>query len=389
MILQFFSAENEARKKLKMNQKHSINENLETRVEKPLQYALNISQKNWENQWELNFAQEKNKQLFLKRVLKVFASNPEKDGNSFSFLNQAKKMFGKKFHPFLEQLCWEIPLTLETKQNSSYDGSAKFLFKTNDGFLIESVLIQEKNRTTLCVSSQVGCAQGCSFCHTGKMGLQKNLNTAEIVSQFILACVYSNSIPTNIVFMGMGEPLDNIESVKGAIQIFSHDFCFKISSNKITVSTVGIPEKIEEFLNTESCGLALSLHSPFEAERSKIIPTNRKYSLHSVLNVMKKFNKRFMIQYTLIQNVNDSDIHANELVKILQGMNVFVNLIPLNEHSSTAFARPDLTKIYNFRSTLKNQGIVCTIRFSKGNDIDAACGQLVDKFQGRSTSHVT
>ena len=287
------------------------------------------------------------------------------------------------------------PLEIDEVSVSEFDASAKFIFKLQCGLLVESVLIPEKSHFTLCVSSQVGCAQGCTFCQTGRMGLKKSLSTAEIVGQLFQAQIWLNENKdlyekthklfqiSNIVFMGMGEPLDNLDNVLSSIEIFTDSKGFNLSPNKITVSTVGLLPQLERFLNERPSCLALSLHSPFEEQRSRVMPVNKRSPLPKVLKAMRRlqphFNRPYMIQYTLLRGVNDSIEHAEELVKLLSDMKVKINLIPLNEHEGAAFRRPDLNNIYQFQQYLKEKGFVTTVRLSKGRDIEAACGQLIKK----------
>jgi 23S rRNA (adenine2503-C2)-methyltransferase len=367
---------------VKIRESHTIL-NISDGTAKPA--AIGLSPDEWLSFFTEHFPQEKNIGLLVERALRVW---PDAVAKGLPQSAEPLSSFGQRFlNKLQETFSWAPALELVTVQTSQLDGSRKYLFRTFDNLLVETVLIPEPERFTVCLSTQVGCAQGCTFCHTGKMGLKRNLTAAEIVSQFFLAqCLAESSSPTiasNIVFMGMGEPLDNLTELKKSLRIFTHPKGFRLSANKVTVSTVGLPEQIEELLTTEKCGLALSLHSPFESERSRILPTNRKHSLASVLAVMKKFNKRYMIQYTLLRGVNDSQSHAEELALILKDMNVLVNVIPLNEHESTQFRRPELNHVTQFQSALKKLGLVCTVRLSKGRDIEAACGQLVDKYSSR------
>ena len=275
---------------------------------------------------------------------------------------------------------------------SSKDRSVKFLIKLKeDASYIESVLIPEKNRVTLCLSTQVGCRQACSFCHTGRMGLKRNLDASEIVSQYLLAFNFLNKNKEelsfskfairNIVFMGMGEPLDNIKELNKAISILSDKNGINLSEKRMTVSTVGVLPNLREFLETSYANVAISVHSPFEDERSKIVIANRKWPLKDILETLRhsvKIKERtFFIQYTLINGVNDSLDHAHKLADILKNIPSKINLIPLNEHDATSFKKPKIDRVHEFRQVLMKAGFVTTIRFSKGEDIFAACGQLI------------
>ncbi len=291
----------------------------------------------------------------------------------------------------------EVRLPSATKiQVSRYDQSVKFLFEMVDGSLVESVLMPERRRVTLCVSSQVGCRQACTFCHTGRMGLRRNLEAGEIVSQLVAANRWIASHPnwlvdlglpplqrvTNIVFMGMGEPLDNVDAVADAITIMTDPLGSGLALRRISVSTAGHLEGLAQMLSRHpDVRLAISIHSPFDAERSKIMPINRRWPLLDVLTALREaqtqINHGILIQYTMIRGVNDSLRHAEELVRITAGLKVKVNLIPLNEIDPSRFASPAATAIEAFRDHLHHSGLRVMIRYSKGQDISAACGQLV------------
>lgn len=279
---------------------------------------------------------------------------------------------------------------------SRYDRSVKFLFRLEDGSMIESVLMPERRRVTLCVSSQVGCRQACTFCHTGRMGLLRNLDAGEVVGQVVAANRWIAANPgwledlnlpsfqriTNIVFMGMGEPLDNVDSVAGAITIMTDPLGLGLALRRISVSTAGHLEGMAKLLAIHpDVRLAISLHSPFEAERSKIMPINRKWPLGDVLRALREAPTQnqhgVLIQYTMIDGVNDSLRHAEELVRVTNGLNVKVNLIPLNEIDPSRFRGPAAAAVESFRDHLHGAGIRVMVRYSKGQDIAAACGQLV------------
>jgi 23S rRNA (adenine2503-C2)-methyltransferase len=300
-------------------------------------------------------------------------------------------------------------LVLEHSIQSPEDGSFKLIFRLpGTDFRIESVLMPERGRLTLCVSSQVGCAQGCHFCQTGKMGLLRQLSTAEIVAQVVLAnrhWVLANAhgessltVPpgfgaprvTNVVFMGMGEPLDNLDAVLKACEILSDPWGLGIGISKITVSTVGLPGQMKRLLSESKVQLALSLHSPFDEQRSRMMPINRRYPITELLAVFRthlRHGSHAFIQYTLIRNVNDSIEHAAALGELLREVPCKINLIPLNEHDGAAFRRPSLETIVGFSQVLRSMGFVVTVRLSKGRGIDAACGQLVKKVIGAKSTH--
>ncbi len=307
----------------------------------------------------------------------------------------------KKLHPTLSaQFDFLPPLDLATIEQSNADASAKLLLRLKrDGSLIESVLVPERERLTLCISTQVGCKQACVFCHTGLQGFTRNLTTDEIVGQIVLAEWLRKNHPsfqnsplsnykgiTNVVMMGMGEPLDNLENVLPACEILVSEQGLRLSCNKVTVSTVGILPALDTFLAASRASLALSLHSPFSRERTALVPANRKSPLDAIVETLKKHahssNREYFIQYMLAQGVNDSDKHAAAIASLFQGVPVKINLIPLNPHEGTSLARPTVAAVYAFQQKLKALGLVATVRLSKGRDIAAACGQLVARHQG-------
>ncbi len=309
---------------------------------------------------------------------------------------QNENTFPEKLKTHLNQNYYIEPLKISSQRISGYDDSVKFLFELDDKLLIETVLMPEKSRLTLCVSSQVGCAQGCVFCHTGRMGLSRNLTASEIVGQVSSVQKWIAEHPqwpqfmqlnnhkkiSNVVFMGMGEPLDNVQNVSQALFILTDPFGFNLSKKKISISTAGHLDGLKSLLQIHpDAALALSVHSPFEIERSKILPINKIFPLHTVLSFLKAVSTTgILIQYTLISNVNDSPLHALELVKILAGMNVKINLIPLNPIEPSRLTGSGQEKIQEFRKILYDNGLRTMIRYSKGQDILGGCGQLASKF---------
>ena len=224
---------------------------------------------------------------------------------------------------------FEIGLSLPIQTQVSEDGTQKLLFKTNNGKLIESVLIPDDDRLTLCISSQVGCKMNCDFCMTGKMGFQDNLSVNEILNQ-VYASPNSEAL-TNIVFMGMGEPLDNYENVMKTIEILSADYSLAWSPKRITLSTIGVTPKLERFLEESGCHLAISLHSPIAEQRQTIMPIEKKYPIEEIIELLKKYDwskqRRLSFEYIMFDGVNDSLIYARELIKLLSGIYCRVNLI--------------------------------------------------------------
>lgn len=283
-------------------------------------------------------------------------------------------------------------LSTSAFEESEDDASKKFLLRLEDGKEVEMVLIPEKDRWTLCVSSQVGCAQKCIFCHTGTMGLIRNLRAEEIVAQVVTANEWLRENPvtgrpgtvTNLVFMGMGEPLDNVEALTHAIKIIKDPWGLGLAPRRITVSTAGhldgLKVLIKENLGTS---LALSLHSPDSLLRTKLMPITKKNPLSEILELMESYaierKRKIFLQYTLFEGVNDKDEHAEKLIHLLKERPFKVNLIPFNEVSFSRLRRPSDESVRVFQDKLIRGGIRTTVRFSKGRDIQAACGQLTRK----------
>lgn len=286
------------------------------------------------------------------------------------------------------------------KSEQSSDGSIKYLFEALDGSRIESVLLPMKEeisnedgklirhaRYTVCVSSQVGCRMGCSFCLTGKGGLTRNLTSGEIVGQ-ILWIKRENKIPyerrINIVYMGMGEPLDNLENVSKAVQILAENDGLAIAPRRQTISTSGLANQIEKLAN-KNLGvlLAISLHATTDNLRTKLMPINKAYNIESIMNAVRNFpidlRKRVLFEYLVIKGENDSIDDAKRLVKLLHGIKAKVNLIYFNPHEGSQYKRPDKNDMIRLQDYLSSKGITCTIRQSKGLDISAACGQLKER----------
>lgn len=275
----------------------------------------------------------------------------------------------------------------------SVDGTKKLLFRLIDGKHIESVLIPEKNHYTLCISSQVGCAQGCRFCLTAKGGFERNLTTAEIVSQvrdarkILLQKDGSAALPlSNIVFMGMGEPLANYNAVINALSIITDsDYGLKFSARRVTVSTSGMIPEIKKLGLATNANLAVSLNATTDKTRSMLMPINKRYPLKDLLAACREFKmkprNKITFEYILIKDINDTDEDAQRLVKILAPIRAKVNLIPFNEHEKNDFKRPSPLKISHFLQILLDRNITAITRKSKGDDISAACGQLKAKLK--------
>lgn len=291
------------------------------------------------------------------------------------------------------QIQFKRGLELKETQNSSDGQTCKFLFRLHDGQLIESVLIEAPGRYTLCVSSQVGCAARCSFCASGKQGLIRNLSTGEILEQFIEVANFlqkEGKSLTNLVYMGMGEPLHNYDAVVESIRRLTSPQGTHFSSRRITVSTVGVIEGIER-LEKDDLGihLVLSLHAPNHETRKKIIPTSRQYPLEVILAACDSYSKTtgrdMTFEYTMLEGYNSSTENARELADLLQNRQCTVNLIPYNPIPGMNFTRPSTESIEAFRAVLTDRGINHTCRYTKGVDIAAACGQLALRKKSKTT----
>ncbi len=265
----------------------------------------------------------------------------------------------------------------DTVQQSA-DGTRKYLWRLTDGEAIESVLIPTGSRRTLCISSQAGCALGCTFCATGRMGFRRNLTPFEIAGQ-VREIVLANpdEKPTNIVFMGMGEPLLNWPSVDTALSIFNSPEAFEIGARHITLSTVGvIPGMVEFAKRPEQFRLAISLHAPTSPQRRGIMPIEKKYELEAVLKAAEAFRKRITFEYVMIGGFNDTDEDADELARLARRMGALVNILPLHPGGAPDLTPTTVARIRVFAERLRNQGIEAAVRKSRGLDINAACGQL-------------
>ncbi len=269
----------------------------------------------------------------------------------------------------------------------SKDGTVKFLFRLNDGNCIESVLMKYKYGNAACVSNQVGCKMGCKFCASAGIGFVRSLTTGEIVSQILELENQTGEKVSNIVFMGIGEPLDNYENVLKAITIINDPKGLNIGARHISISTCGIVPKIIQLAdeNKLQCNLCISLHSSRNEVRSSMMPINNKYKIEEVIEACKyyieKTNRRVTFEYALVDGVNDSLSDADHLAKLLHGMLCHVNLIPINKIKDGIYEKSSTEKILKFRDRLNDKGIVATVRRELGSDISAACGQLVRQSQ--------
>jgi 23S rRNA (adenine2503-C2)-methyltransferase len=313
--------------------------------------------------------------------------------NHLSFDFYEMQNFPLSLRNRLAENCELNTLLLITYQQSNSTGTKKYLFETVDGNKIESVLIPEKERNTLCISTQVGCPLDCKFCATGLMGFKRNLTTGEIVDQYLkIAKEIGKEKITNIVYMGMGEPLINYEATIKSAEIFTHELTKGLSRTRITISTAGIPKKISELVDSKlRVKLALSLHSCFDDIRSRIMPINKKYPLKQNLEAIqyyaKKTKTRITYEYTMLKNINDRDEDVKALIKLCRSIPSKINIIPFNsiKHMHPGGISNELEstpneKILWFVDKLRKNNITVMVRETQGDDISAACGQLAIKF---------
>ncbi len=273
---------------------------------------------------------------------------------------------------------YDVGLQPFVTEQVSIDGTKKYLFKTASGHFIESVFIPEKDRATLCVSSQAGCKMACRFCMTGQQGFQCHLSTGEILNQ--IRMLAQREMLTNVVYMGMGEPFDNTDNVLKSLEILTESWGYAWSPKRITVSTIGVIPGMKEFLEKSKCHLAISLHTPFDEERKQLMPAQIKYPIAQVLNELKKYDlgmqRRVSFEYIVFKELNDSPAHIKKLVSMLGSIRCRVNLIRFHAIPGSPYKSPEDSAMIAFRDALNDQGIVATIRSSRGQDILAACGLL-------------
>jgi 23S rRNA (adenine2503-C2)-methyltransferase len=291
----------------------------------------------------------------------------------------------------------EVRLPKVLLQNFSNDGTRKWVLDMGLGNAVEMVYIPEAKRATLCVSSQVGCSLDCDFCSTGKQGYQRDLSTAEIIAQVWIAQQSFMPIAnmgmrpiTNVVMMGMGEPLLNFEQLVPALEIMLDDLGYGIAKRRLTVSTSGVVPKIDALTDAIDVSLAISLHAPNDALRDQLVPINKKYPIHTLLAACQRYldrygpRRRITIEYVMLEQVNDSVMHANELAQLLRDLPCKINLIPFNPFPHAPYQRSSEARISIFQQRLIDAGFTTTIRRTRGDDIDAACGQLVGQVQDRT-----
>lgn len=311
--------------------------------------------------------------------------------NDFNAMTNLSKPLRQKLSEIAEIKSLEIAY-----QNTSHDGTHKWLLRLPDGNCIETVFIPEISRGTLCISSQVGCTLNCDFCSTGKQGFNRNLTSHEIIAQLWTAVrelskqngIHDHAV-TNVVMMGMGEPLLNFENVVMAMDIMLDDFAYGLSKRRVTLSTAGVVPMMYELSKVSDVALAVSLHAPNDELRNQLVPLNKKYPLKELMAACKDFFKdekrRYVtMEYVMLAGINDTPKHAKQLINLLVDVRAKVNLIPFNPFPNTSYKRSDSATIDQFREELMNAGINTIIRKTRGDAIDAACGQLVGEVKDRT-----
>ena len=346
----------------------------EFKMTKP--YALDLAEADWKawlgEEGEPSYAYDQ----LVRWVFQESLFDPE------GFSNLSKRLRGKLWEAFSWVLA-EIDTRLD-----SVDGSEKFLLKTGDGLFSEMVLMPSENRVTLCVSSQIGCRMGCTFCQTGKLGFKRNMTRGEILAQLILAnqrlkAKGDSRRVSNVVFMGMGEPLDNFDEVVAACKVMIDPKGFSLPKHRVTVSTSGLVPEIKRLGQEVPVRLAISLHSPDDERRSRLMPVNRKYPLSVLKEALLEYpaspRHGITFEYVMINGENDTLWHAKQLVKFLHGLKAKVNLIPMNHFPGSPLRSAEQEQIDAFQKYLSDRSIPAPVRYSRGQDVSAACGQLAAK----------
>jgi 23S rRNA (adenine2503-C2)-methyltransferase len=327
------------------------------------------------------------------RATQLFRWIHQKGAADFSSMSDLAKSLRDK----LAGVAHVSPLTVVSEQAST-DGTIKWLFDVGGGNAVETVFIPEDDRGTLCVSSQAGCAVGCRFCSTGHQGFSRNLTTGEIVAQLWFAEHHLrkrlNLLPgsraiTNVVMMGMGEPLQNYSALVPALRVMLDDHGYGLSRRRVTVSTSGVVPMIDRLRDDCPVALAVSLHAPFDALRDELVPLNKKYPIDELLEACSRYLDKaprdfITFEYCMLDGVNDSPVHAQELVKLSQRLSCKFNLIPFNPFPASGLKRSTRERVTAFAHVLQDAGVVTTVRKTRGEDIDAACGQLAGEVQDRT-----
>ena len=288
----------------------------------------------------------------------------------------------KKYREMLNE-SYTIGCSEPVEAMRSIDGTVKFLFQTLEGNFIETVYIPDGDRATLCVSCQVGCKMNCLFCQTGKQGFAAQLTTTDILNQ--IYSVEKWDTLTNVVYMGQGEPFDNLDNVMKSLEILTADYGWAWSPKRITVSTVGLKKNLRSYLDESECHLAVSLHSPIHEQRLQLMPAEKQFAIADIVALLKEYDwshqRRITFEYILFGGINDTPLHSKELAKLLKGLDCRVNLIRWHKIPGVELNEVEESQMINFRDYLNNHGITCTIRASRGQDIYAACGLLSTKKQ--------
>jgi len=311
----------------------------------------------------------------------------------FDQMTNLSKSLREKLHESAEVCLPEV-----VSCQDSIDGTRKWLIKVEGGSCIEMVYIPEKDRGTLCVSSQIGCALDCSFCATGKQGFNRDLNTAEIIGQLWIAAQsfdqFAAKAPrrvSNVVMMGMGEPLMNFHNVVDAMNLMMEDNAYGLSKRRVTLSTAGVVPALDQLAGVTDVSLAISLHAPNDELRNELVPINRKYNLKQFVESAKNYiekmpdnRRKATVEYTLMDQVNDRSVHARELAVLLKELPCKINLIPFNPFPGSDYKRVTNTALNRFRDILQAEGYTVTVRTTRGDDIAAACGQLAGEVNDRT-----
>ena len=345
----------------------------------------------------LDYTSEDLKAFFLERGEKPFRATQiikwihQHGVSNFDEMSNVSKALREELASFAEIRAPEIAI-----DDKSKDGTHKWLLRLDDGNCIEAVFIPEDGRGTLCISSQVGCALDCTFCSTARQGFNRNLTVGEIIGQLWLAKNILQPNPeddrviTNVVMMGMGEPLLNFEKVVKAMELMLDDNAYGLSKRRVTLSTSGVVPALDRLKDRIEVSLAISLHAPNDALRDQLVPVNRKYPIKVLLDSCHRFmegkanREKITIEYVMLDGVNDSDELARELAVLLKDVPCKVNLIPFNPFPETRYKRSSNNRIHRFRDILENAGLIVMTRKTRGEDIDAACGQLAGKVNDKS-----
>jgi 23S rRNA (adenine2503-C2)-methyltransferase len=349
----------------------------------------------------LDFTTEKLKDFFIEKGEKPFRATQiikwmhQYCVDDFDQMTNVSKALRSELQKFAEIRAPEVVL-----DKKSVDGTHKWLLRLDDGNCIETVFIPEKDRGTLCVSSQVGCALDCTFCSTARQGFNRNLTVAEIIGQLWAAKrslqpdAGSERVISNVVMMGMGEPLLNFNHVIDAMKLMLDDNAYGLSKRRVTLSTSGVVPALDRLRDEMDVSLALSLHAGNDQLRDKLVPINKKYPLKVLMDACKRYMKgkaareRITIEYVMLDGVNDTDQHARELIYTLKGVPSKVNLIPFNPFPDTRYKRSSAKRISQFKDFLIASGLIVVTRRTRGDDIDAACGQLAGQVNDRSRREI-